>query len=237
MDSAPYTYPCCKVTSLSNDNVDLISQKVENFVVSYLDGWMKPLSQLSSRPFIIETGSLNCPFFTHNRTQMDRLADRHLDIDFFVLFTREAYPPKSPEAHTPMTDKLERAHDLQLTISPNRRVILEEFRGPAHRWLGGLPNSLILVENGTISLHMAWNYPPQLEQYLSESWECRNELRIRNLPPLGRALSALANTNLSTRFHYGLALSKLYVREWKILFANSNNLFRRRLSSRYRHIS
>lgn len=107
----------------------------------------RPLRDLIDRVTVIETGSTTCPLYCAQIEPMKRLADRHADVDFVVLYTREAHPGERRGPHSSIDDKIKEASRVDETAGEWREVWVDGLDGDLHLRLSGSPNSVTILDS------------------------------------------------------------------------------------------
>ncbi len=129
-----------------------------DFEAVTLEGQTVEFSDFRGRWVVLETGSLTCPITDSKVHVMDELNKRFEDVEFILLYTREAHPGEHYEAHTSLEDKLERARTFLAEYDVERTVLVDEIEGTAHRKYGGMPNSVHIVNpDGVVVMRGDWN--------------------------------------------------------------------------------
>jgi len=139
-----------------------------------LDGDSVSLSSLwEDGPIVLEFGSITCPVFSKKIEAMNDLAAEYGDeVDFYVVYTREAHPGNRYHRHTSFEQKCQHARDAKRTESVNRGVLVDDLEGTMHRAYGSLPNSAYLVGGDGVVAHQAdWLDPDVLEDKIVEVLE------------------------------------------------------------------
>lgn len=160
-----------------------------------LDGSRRRLGELTDGLLVLETGSTTCPLYRGNVRRMARVAVRHPEATFAVLYTREAHPGARRGAHRDRDDKLDAASQLVDQAGEWRTVVVDDLDGPLHRRLEGAPNSVtILDRDGRVRCYLHDNDPSAVAQVLEDLAAGRSPSvpHARFRPPTPRtALGAL----------------------------------------------
>lgn len=122
------------------------------------------------RPIVLEFGSITCPIFTYKVDRMDELA-RWYDgqVDFYVVYTREAHPGQDYPGHRSFEEKLANAADARREESIERTILVDNLAGTMHRQYTPLPNAAYVIGTDGVVAHRAdWVDPDHLEAVLSE---------------------------------------------------------------------
>lgn len=136
-----------------------------------LDGDRVHLSSLwEDRPAVIEFGSITCPIFAGKVAAMDELASRYEnDVNFYVVYSREAHPGQRYHRHTSFEQKYQYARDVKRDESIERDVLVDDVDGTMHRGYDSLPNSVYVVGRDGVVAHRAdWLDIEVLDERLAE---------------------------------------------------------------------
>jgi thiol-disulfide isomerase/thioredoxin len=137
-----------------------IGQAAPDFELSDLDGRAVRLSDLRSRPVVLEFGSYTCPLFSDRVPAMEQLAREQGEAVFLVIYVREAHPGENQGPHRSLAEKRSAAHKLALEEALARRVLVDTLEGATHRAYGGAWNPVYVIgSDGRVVLRQAWNHP------------------------------------------------------------------------------
>lgn len=133
-------------------------QRAPDFDLSLADGTKVRLLDFDTAFLVLEMGSLTCPLFQGRRPGMARLAQRHDDVTFAVLYVREAHPGDRIGAHETQQGKQQSAGRLIRDEHEQRRVLVDDLQGTAHAAYGSYPNSVFIINrNGCVVYVSDWN--------------------------------------------------------------------------------
>ena len=135
---APYVEGGCDGPAPGDD--------LAGYDVALPDGSAASLGEIVEGLTVIETGSTTCPLYCANVSPMRAVAERHPEVRFAVLYTREAHPGGRRGAHTDLADKLEAASGLASEAGEWRTVLVDRLGGDLHRTLAASPNSLVVLD-------------------------------------------------------------------------------------------
>lgn len=114
------------------------------------------LSLWEDRPIVVEFGSITCPIFTAKVDAMDKLAEKYEDeVDFYVVYSREAHPGQRYHRHTSFDQKCRHARDAKDNESINRDILVDDVDGSMHRGYDALPNSVYVIGRDGVVAHRA----------------------------------------------------------------------------------
>lgn len=105
---------------------------------------------------------------------MDDMARRWSDraVRSVFLYTREAHPGEHYRHHTTMDDKRHHARAFRERNGSERRILLDDLIGTAHRGYGMLPNmTWIIGRGGIIHYKAAWTHHADVEDALRAAVE------------------------------------------------------------------
>jgi hypothetical protein len=98
---------------------------------------------------------------------MGDLAELRDEVDFYVLYVREAHPGFNVPEHKSIDGKRAQAQRVIDEEREERTVIVDDVVGTAHHVLGLAPNSVRIVDtSGLIRYTAAWADPAELKRAL-----------------------------------------------------------------------
>jgi len=137
-----------------------LGTKAPDFAVSLVDGTPRQLLEFDGQFLVLELGSVTCPLFQSRRGSMAQLVTAHPDVDFTILYVREAHPGAGVSQHKSIADKQACATRLARDDGENRLILLDDLAGTVHQAYGRYPNSVfILNRNHCVLFHADWNNP------------------------------------------------------------------------------
>ncbi|PJE33654.1 Iodothyronine deiodinase [Pseudooceanicola marinus] len=135
--------------------------------VAGLDGTPSRLLDFEGDFLVLEMGSLTCPLFQGRRKTMSSLHTDYPNVDFAVLYVREAHPGAAISSHQSNEDKKGCATLLH-SDGERRNILVDDLEGTAHRAFGGYPNSVFIINrNGCVVYASDWNNPEATGRALS----------------------------------------------------------------------
>lgn len=153
------------------------------------------LSAFRGKWLVIETGSTSCMMYARNVSAASRLIEKYPDVEFLVVYVREAHPGHKLPAHRSLNEKLELSKTLAPLYDEKRKVMVDSLEGDLHRTFGGLPNVIYLIDpQGKVVFRVDWGEPGKLDQALAhrnrlhEDDHCTHE---HMSAPLGLSLAIL----------------------------------------------
>jgi len=137
--------------------------------LSRIDGSTRRLLDFAGRFLVLEMGSITCPLFQSRRDIMGQLPGEFPDVDFAVLYAREAHPGAHIGAHNNMDDKVRQATLLRDGDGEAREILIDGIDGTLHSVYGGYPNAVFIINaKGCVVYRSAWNNPPATRRALGQ---------------------------------------------------------------------
>ncbi|MEX0934899.1 MAG: deiodinase-like protein [Candidatus Paceibacterota bacterium] len=164
-----YNYNHFKPEDYAHDkfNAPQIGEKALDFTAYTPEGEKVKLSDFFGKPLVLEMGSMTCPVFVGVMPQMKKLIHEFPDVQFLVLYVREAHPGEKRGAHHSNEEKRKRAHECSALYDDPRRVLVDDVSGTAHTTYGLFPNSVYIIDRqGEIFWRAKWNHPKELKENL-----------------------------------------------------------------------
>ena len=140
-----------------------------DFELTGLDGSPVRLSSYRGRWLVIETASVSCMMYARNVDNISLLQKKYPDVEWLVLYVREAHPGRSRPAHRDLAQKTNLAGALKTDYGESRKVAVDSLDGDMHRALGNLPNMVyVLNPEGEITYRCDWLSAPELDRVLGQ---------------------------------------------------------------------
>lgn len=177
------------------------------------DGTPVRLSALLDKPLVLETGSLTCPMYAKCVEPMQGLTSDHPELNFSVLYVREAHPGERHSAHAEIQEKLDNAQQTQNAYGEQRQIVVDSLDGDLHLALGGLPNMLYILDvDRTILFRTTWNNTTRIESVL-EAVNARKPIQPGDFKPASptpfKALRTLLFGGLRAVYDFIVELPRL----------------------------
>jgi hypothetical protein len=133
----------------------------EEFVDSTLtdldSGEPVKLSDFHGKWVVLETASSTCSMYTKNIPDMKGIEEDNPDVEFLVIYVREAHPGERLHQHKDFEEKLAAARFLKPRYSEHRRILVDSHNGDFHRSYGMMPNILYVIRpDGKIHYRCNW---------------------------------------------------------------------------------
>ena len=127
------------------------------------------LSEFEGKWLVIETGSSTCSMYTKNIPDMKEIFSEFSDVEFVMVYVREAHPGERLGPHQSMGGKKKAAQLVAPRYGEHRRVLVDNLEGDFHRAFGAMPNVIYIVRpDGKIHYRCNWAAPSLIRKALSE---------------------------------------------------------------------
>lgn len=151
-------------------------EAILNFTGFTIDGKQIKLSDFKGKTVVIESGSFTCPSYIGYINPMNKLSAKFPNVEFLVLYVREAHPGSKIGPHQSMDEKFEFAKKLKPNDNENRTIIVDDLIGSIHSNQILLPNFLLIVnEKGTLVYRSEWSDPRTVEKVLKHKESPKSE--------------------------------------------------------------
>lgn len=160
-DFSPHSYDFTNPIGLK------VGDKLPSFELTNLDGDTINLSNYAGKLLVLETGSMTCPLYVGKIKSMNALAKKFPDVQFLVIYIREAHPGKNVSAHDSFSSKVNNAKTLRQKEPENRTILIDNLAGGLHEKLGLLPNmAYVIGEDRVVKYRADWNIPSRINEVL-----------------------------------------------------------------------
>lgn len=179
-----YNYPRYKMSNydLSQFPGPKAGEPLIDFTLRTIDGKEVKLSDFRGKWVVLETGSLTCPMFVKNVNPIKALRDKFPEVEFLVIYVREAHPGSRNGPHQDMEDKIRLAREMAEAYGETRDVLLDDLDGSMHQAYGSMPNMVYVVNpEGTVVYRCDWAFANRIEKVLNERDKLDTEERVRIL--------------------------------------------------------
>ena len=130
------------------------------------------LSDYLDKPLVIETGSVSCPMYAKCVPRMNTFVQQYPDVNFLLVYVREAHPGNALKPHANLAEKLETAARIESVFKDKRTVLTDDLKGSFHLAYGGLPDMIYVINtSGKVMFRGDWNNPQKLEEVLQHIHE------------------------------------------------------------------
>lgn len=143
-----------------------------DFPLLDFEGKTVRLSEYRHKKHVVAAfGCITAPVCINDLTGLDRLYRQFKDqeIQFFVIYGREAHPGANYPAHGSIGQKLAHARDLKRLEKIEFPILVDSLDGRAHHAFGTLPTRVYVIDKeGSIVYKASWLIPHFLEPVLQE---------------------------------------------------------------------
>jgi hypothetical protein len=127
------------------------------------------LSDFEGKWVVVETASSTCSMYTKNIPDMKDIAEEIKDVEFLVVYVREAHPGERLNQHEDMADKIAAAKLIAPRYGEHRRVLVDNYEGDFHRAYGAMPNVVYVIRpDGTVHYRCNWAAPHKVKEALED---------------------------------------------------------------------
>jgi len=146
--STPYNFQHFKISHFDFENFQGPKEggPALNFKALTIDGTSVQLSDYFDQLVILSFGSYSCPHFAGHIEEMNELKMKYPQAHFLVLYTRETHPGGRVPVHHSMQEKLKMAKKTQQELKDQRRILVDDLEGSAHKKYGALPNAVYVID-------------------------------------------------------------------------------------------
>lgn len=178
-----------------------------DFEAYTVDGQKVKLSDYFGRLIVLETGSVTCPIYVGEINEMQKIAATFPDVQFLVLYVREAHPGEKIGPHVNLRDKIKCARKVTDKHDENRTILVDDVKGTAHHLYGLFPDSVYVIgEDGRIVWRTQWNRTAELEENLQRAVQGEDTVPVKK-----RRIDKPERVNMSSLLDGGLVAVKDFI--------------------------
>lgn len=138
-----------------------------DFTVTKPDGTEVTLADYKGKWVVLETGSITCSMYVKNVGGFDKLKAKYPDVEFLLVYVREAHPGARMGPHTSDEEKRKMSLDMMKIYNDNRTVLVDSLDGQMHHKYGSLPNMVYVINpDGQIIYRCDWSFPKNVDRVL-----------------------------------------------------------------------
>jgi peroxiredoxin len=179
-------------------------QRALDFKAAALDGETVRLSDYAGKKNVLLVfGSSTCPMTAGSIRGINDLYDqfRGDEIEFLLVYAREAHPGEKLPAHDSLHHKFRAARLLRDEEDIKMPVVVDDLRGSIHRNYSSLPNPAFLIDkSGRVAFRCMWATPEKLGKAIEEL------LQVQQEPGMDHPVVA-GGQDLSMPLSYGVLFS------------------------------
>lgn len=142
---------------------------MQDFTLRSVDGKEVKLSNYRGKWVVIETGSSTCPMYVKNINPFRKLMPKYPDVEFLVVYVREAHPGSRTHAHETLEEKIALAAEMQKEYNDPRPMLVDVVSGEMHQAIGCFPNMVYVVDpHGKVVYRCDWSFAHLVEKVLDD---------------------------------------------------------------------
>ncbi len=143
-------------------------EQAEDFTLFNAAGAEVGLSDYRGKWVVIETGSITCSMYVKNIGGVRRLRDKYPDVEFLLVYVREAHPGSRLGPPETQEEKLALGRQLKQIYKEPREVLVDTLDGDMHRRYGALPNMVYVIDpRGRVVYRCDWAFPKNIDRVLA----------------------------------------------------------------------
>jgi hypothetical protein len=143
-------------------------ETAEGFTIRDQSGSEVSLADYQGKWVVLETGSLTCSMYVKNIPGMRDLQGKYPEVEFLLIYVREAHPGARLGPHQSDAQKLEMSRKLQDIYKEPRKILIDNVAGDMHRKYGALPNMTYVIDpNGKVIYRCDWAFPKLIDKVLA----------------------------------------------------------------------
>ncbi|MFQ5660061.1 MAG: deiodinase-like protein [Gammaproteobacteria bacterium] len=144
-------------------------EKAPDFTVTDQDGNEVKLSDYLGRWVVLETGSVTCSMYAKNIPGMKVLRKEFPDVEFLLIYVREAHPGERTGQHKSFEEKLAASKRLPGRYHEDRKILIDTLNGDMHRAYGVMPNVVYVIRpDGIVHYRCNWATVDGVREALSD---------------------------------------------------------------------
>lgn len=138
-----------------------------DFTLRTPEGKEVTLADYKDKWVVLETGSITCGMYVKNVPGFRKLKDEFPDVEFLLVYVREAHPGSRLGPHKSDEEKQALATELNRIYKDTRPVLIDTLSGDMHRSYGGLPNMVYVINpDGKVIYRCDWSFPKLIRRVL-----------------------------------------------------------------------
>lgn len=142
-------------------------EEAVEFSITDLEHKEVRLSDFRGRWVVLETGSITCSMYSWNVPHIKKLINDYPDVEFLLVYVREAHPGERVRQHSSLDEKINAAKMLRSCFGEERKVLVDSIDGEMHQRYGLLPNSVYVINpDGIVTYRCDWTYIEGLREAL-----------------------------------------------------------------------
>ena len=137
------------------------------YTLTDLSGNVVNLEDYKGKWLVIESGSLTCPMYVKNVKPFAKLKDKYPDVEWLVVYVREAHPGEKARPATSIDEKIGYATRTRDDYKEARPIAVDTVDGKWHHDWGLLPNTVYVINpEGKVIYRADWSFPNRVDLVL-----------------------------------------------------------------------
>ncbi|MAI10929.1 MAG: hypothetical protein CBD27_00130 [Rhodospirillaceae bacterium TMED167] len=137
------------------------------YVLTDLSGNTVNLEDYKGKWLVIESGSLTCPMYVKNVKPYAKLKEKHPDVEWLVVYVREAHPGERAAQATSIEEKINYARRSRDDYGETRPIAVDTVDGKWHHDWGLLPNTVYVINpQGMVVYRADWSFARNVDRVL-----------------------------------------------------------------------
>ena len=161
-------------------------EKVDyGYTLTDLNGNTVNLEDYQDKWLVIESGSLTCPMYVKNVKPYSKLKEKYPDVEWLVVYVREAHPGERAAQATSIEEKINYAKRSRDDYGESRPIAVDTVDGKWHHDWGLLPNTVYVINpEGMVIYRADWSFAQNVDRVLQN----RNKINTNeHIPIIGAA--------------------------------------------------
>ena len=129
------------------------------YTLTDLNGNTVNLEDYKGKWLVIESGSLTCPMYVKNVKPYSKLKEKHPDVEWLVVYVREAHPGERAAQAKSIEEKINYAKRSRDDYGESRPIAVDSVDGKWHHDWGLLPNTVYVINpQGMVIYRADWSF-------------------------------------------------------------------------------
>ncbi len=138
-----------------------------NYTLTDLEGNEVRLEDYKGKWLVIESGSLTCPMYVKNVQPFAKLKAKYPDVEWLVVYVREAHPGEKAKQATSIDEKIAYAKRTRDDYKEDRNIAVDTVDGKWHHAWGLLPNTVYVINpDGKVIYRADWSFAHNVDRVL-----------------------------------------------------------------------
>ena len=147
-----------------------------------LEGEVVNLDDYRGKWLVIECGSLTCPMYVKDVKSSQSLQDDHPDVEWLVVYIREAHPGNKLKQATSIEEKTSYAKRAQLEYRETRKIVVDDLAGTWHHDWGLWPNFVYIINPDGVCVYRAdWSMADNIREVLADRTNITSDERVSHM--------------------------------------------------------